>query len=231
MFFQSFENTVTTSKHQQHQKTNRMKKVVLILSLVFFGSIATAQTKYEKGMEKAFSLWKANKSTEASNLFERISEATPKEWLPSYYAAQINITSAFGIKDKSKLAQQLEKAQTQLDHATSISPNNPEIMVLQAMLYTVWVAYDGATYGMQYAPKVSQIYAKAYAIDQNNPRVVLSKTEWDMGSARYFGKDTAPYCKELDRAKELFENQTKKDDFSPQWGKERAVQLIEECKK
>ncbi len=209
-----------------------MKKVVLIVSLVFFGSIATgiAQTKYEKGMEKAFSLWKENKSTEAVNLFERISAASPTEWLPSYYAARINIINGFAIKDKSKLAQQLEKAQAQVDHASSISPNNPEIMILQAMLYTVWVAYDGATYGMQYAPKVSEIYAKAYAIDKNNPRVVLSKTEWDIGSARYFGKDTTPYCKELERAKTLFDAETKKDDFSPNWGKARAERLVEECK-
>ncbi|MEM6721773.1 MAG: hypothetical protein AAF611_20765 [Bacteroidota bacterium] len=207
-----------------------MKKVVLILSLVFLGNIATAQSKYEKGMEKAFSLWKANKTVEAANLFERISSGSPTEWLPSYYAAQINIIGGYAIKDKSKLAQQLEKAQAQIDHATSISPNNPEIMILQAMLYTVWVAYDGATYGMQYAPKVSQIYAKAYAMDKDNPRVVLNKTEWEIGSARYFGKDTAPFCKELERAKTLFEAETKKDDFSPQWGKERAVKLVEECK-
>ncbi|AXG70506.1 hypothetical protein KORDIASMS9_02746 [Kordia sp. SMS9] len=207
-----------------------MKKIVLMLSFVFLGSIATAQTKYEKGMEKAFSLLKEKKTVEAINLFERISSASPTEWLPSYYAARINVVNSFAIKDKSKLAQQLEKAQTLIDHASSISPNNPEIMVVQALLYTVWVAYDGATYGMQYAPKVSEIYAKAYAIDKNNPRVVLSKTEWDMGSARYFGKDTTPYCKELERAKALFETTTKKDDFSPNWGKERAEKLVSACK-
>jgi len=207
-----------------------MKRVVLILSFVLVGSIATAQSKYEKGMEKAFSLWKENKTVEAVNLFERISAATPTEWLPSYYAAHINIIKAYAIKDKSKLAQQLEKAQAQIDHATSISPNNPEIMVLQAMLYTTWVAYDGATYGMQYAPKVSQIYAKAYAIDKNNPRVVLSKTEWEIGSARFFGKDTTSFCKELERAKTLFETETNKDDFSPAWGKKHAAKLVAECK-
>jgi len=208
-----------------------MKKVVLILSLVFLANIATAQTKYEKGMEKAFSLWKENKSVEAANLFERIAEATPNEWLPSYYAAQINIINGFAIKDKSTLAQQLEKAQAQIDKASSISRKNPEIMILQAMLYTVWVAYDGATYGMKYAPKVSEIYAKALAIDNNNPRVVLNKAEWDMGSARYFGQDTAPFCKEIERAKTLFETEKKNDDYSPRWGKERAIQMLEECKK
>lgn len=201
------------------------------MMFVCVGTIASAQTKYEKGMEKAFSLWKENKSTEAANLFERIAAASPQEWLPSYYAAQINIMYGFGVKDKSKLTQQLQKAQAQLDHAKSISPNNPEIMVMQAMLYTVWVAYDGATYGMKYAPKVSEIYAKALAIDKNNPRVVLCKAEWDMGSARYFGQDTAPFCAELERAKKLFEAAKDRKDFMPNWGKERAVQLVEECKK
>ncbi|KAB8155186.1 hypothetical protein EZY14_004685 [Kordia sp. TARA_039_SRF] len=207
-----------------------MKKVVLLVSFMLIGSLAIAQSKYEKGMEKAFSLLKEKKTVEAANLFERIAAASPKEWLPSYHAARINVMRGFAIKDKSKLAQQLEKAQKQIDHAASISPNNPEIMILQAMLYTVWVAYDGATYGMQYAPKVSEIYAKAYAIDKNNPRVVLTKTEWEIGSARYFGQDTAPFCKELERAKTLFEAASKKDDFSPNWGKERAEQLVEECK-
>ncbi|WP_046744302.1 tetratricopeptide repeat protein [Kordia zhangzhouensis] len=208
-----------------------MKKIVLILLFVGVGTIASAQTQYEKGMLKAFSLWKENKSIEAANLFERISSATPNEWLPLYYAAQINILNGFTIKDKSKLTQQLEKAQAQLDKAKSLSPNNPEIMVMQAMLYTVWVAYDGATYGMKYAPKVSEIYAKALAIDHNNPRVVLCKAEWDMGSARYFGQDTAPFCKELERAQTLFETEAKQQDFTPSWGKERVIQLVDECKK
>ncbi len=208
-----------------------MKKVVFILSLVFFGITANAQTKYEKGMQKAFSLLEENKSNEAVNLFERISEAAPEEWLPSYYAAQVTIMSGFAIKDKTKLSHQLEKAQTQLDHATSISPNNPEIMVMQAMLYTVWVAYDGATYGMQYGQKVAEIYAKAMAIDKNNPRVVLCKAEWDIGSARYFGQDTAPYCEAFERAKTLFETDKLTTAFHPSWGKERAAQLAEDCKK
>lgn len=208
-----------------------MKKAVLILSFISLAFTANAQTKYEKGMQKAFELVKQDKDAEAANLFERISEAAPKEWLPSYYAAQINIMNGFAIKDKSKLTQQLEKAQKQLDHATSISPNNPEIMVMQAMLYTVWVAYDGATYGMKYGAKVAEIYAKAYAIDKNNPRVILCKNEWDMGSARYFGKDTAPYCEAFTTALEKFETYKAPSDLHPSWGKDRAAYLIAECKK
>ena len=208
-----------------------MRKVLLLLSFIFIGMTTNAQTKYEKGMQKAFSLLEENKSNEAANLFERIAEAAPTEWLPLYYAAQTNIMGGFAIKDKSQLTLQLEKAQAQLDKATTISPNNPELMIMQAMLYTVWVAYDGATYGMKYAPKVSEIYAKALATDKNNPRVVLCKAEWDIGSARYFGQDTAPFCAAFERAKTLFETDKPETAFHPSWGKERAIKLAEDCKK
>ena len=36
----------------------------------------------------------------------------------------------------------------------AISKNNTEILVLQAMLHTAWVAYDDATYGMTLSGKV-----------------------------------------------------------------------------
>jgi len=52
-----------------------------------------------------------------------------------------------------------------------------------------------------------------------------------MGSARFFGKDTAPYCKEFERAQTLFETDKSETAFYPSWGKDRATQLVEDCKK
>jgi len=103
-------------------------------------------------------------------------------------------------------------------------------MVQQAMVYTAWVASDGATYGMTLAPKVTALYVKAAELAPNNPRVVFSKAEWDMGSAAYFGKDTAPYCKDVERALELFDTFKAASDFHPNWGKDRAEEVLKNCK-
>ena len=51
-----------------------MKKVITLIVVIFALNIS-AQSNYEKGMNKAFELWSANKSTEAGQLFERISKA------------------------------------------------------------------------------------------------------------------------------------------------------------
>jgi Asp-tRNA(Asn)/Glu-tRNA(Gln) amidotransferase C subunit len=207
-----------------------MKKIILAITLLI-STMSLAQDQYTKGMQKAFELWGEGKTTEASNMFERISTVEMDNWLPYYYVAQINTIASFGEKDKEKLATQLEKAQEFIDLAKAISPNNPEIMVQQAMTHTAWIAYDGATYGMSLSGKVVALYAKAVQLAPDNPRVVFSKAEWDMGSAAYFGQDTAPYCKDVERSLELFANFKPESDFHPNWGQDRAEMTLKNCSK
>jgi len=207
-----------------------MKKIITILVLLV-STISVAQDQYTKGMQKAFKLWGEGKTTEASNMFERISNAEMDNWLPYYYVAQINTIASFGEKDKEKLTQQLEKAQEFIDLAKAISPDNPEILVQQAMTHTAWIAFDGATYGMTLSGKVVALYAKAAQLSPDNPRVVFSKAEWDMGSAQYFGQDTAPYCKDVERSLELFANFKPESDFHPNWGQDRAEMVLKNCSK
>ena len=206
-----------------------MKNLCLI-ALVFISNTIKAQTNFEKGMAKAFELWQSQKVDEAENMFERIAKAEDNEWLPNYYIAQINSIKSWNEKDETVLKAQLQKAQEHLDIAMTKSEDNAELIVMQAQIYTNWVVFDGATYGMKYAGKVTALYAKAVALDPTNPRAAFCKADWDMGSARYFGKDTAPYCKGIEASLELFDTFKPESDFHPNWGKERAQQVAESCK-
>ncbi len=207
-----------------------MKKLIVITALLI-GTLVTAQDQYTKGMQKAFQLWGEGKIAEASNLFERITTAEPNNWLPFYYVAQINTVASFGGKDKEKLTQQLGKAQEFVDLAKTISPENPEILVQQAMIHTAWVAFDGATYGMTLSGKVAALYEKALQLAPENPRAVFGKAEWDMGSAQFFGQDTAVYCKDIARSLKLFANFKPETPFHPNWGKDRAEAAMQNCEK
>ena len=206
-----------------------MKNLIILIVLIL-GIISQAQTNFEKGMDKAFALWTTEKTDEAQNLFERIANAEQDNWLPTYYAAYINVIYSFGEKNKDILTAKLKKAQDLTNDATAISPNNPEIMLLQALIHTAWIAYDGATYGMTLSGKVVALYNTAESIAPNNPRVVLNKAEWNMGSARYFGQDTKPFCKDVERSLDLFTNFKPESEFHPNWGKERVEELLKDCK-
>lgn len=206
-----------------------MKNAILIILLTTLFSIS-AQNKYTDGMQKALQLWGEQQTAPASNLFERIAMAEEDNWLPYYYAALVNTTASFGESDKKILTQQLEKAKEFNDIAKNLSPDNPELLVMEAMINTAWIAFDGAAYGMTLSGKNTQLYQRALQLAPKNPRVVFSKAEWDMGSARYFGKDTTPYCKDVERALELFETFENDTPFYPKWGKERAEGVAKQCK-
>lgn len=206
-----------------------MKKISTSL-FVFISVTLSAQTQYEKGMTRAFKLWQENKLTEASALFERISKAEKDKWLPSYYVATIEIVSSFGLKDETKLNAKLKKAQEFLDEAKLISPDNPEIIINQALLNTAYIAFDGQKYGMTLSIKNTQLYQKALQLAPNNPRVVLGKAEWDIGSARFFRKSIEPYCKDIEKALQLFKEE-KLPKFYPKYGKNRAEEILKQCQK
>lgn len=205
-------------------------KNLILMALVVITSLTQAQTNFENGMTKAFELWKANQLEDAENMFERIANAKKDEWLPNYYIAQINSIKSWKTKDATVLKAQLNKAQAHLDLAMTKSENNAELLVLQAQVYTNWVAHDGMTYGMKYSAKITELYDKAYQLSPNNPRVAFGKAEWGMGSAKYFGKDTTPYCEQMEASIELFNTFKVESAFHPNWGKKRAEEVTKQCK-
>lgn len=199
--------------------------------VVLISFTGVSQPRYEQEMQKALDLWNADKPWEAVNLFERIATVETNNWLPPYYASLITVIHSFGEKDMAKLTTQLDKAMKFLNDAKSISNENPEILILDALWHTVWVAFDGAQYGMKYSAKVTQIYQDALKLAPNSPRVILNKAEWDMGGARFFGQPIEPYCKNVQRAIVLFANFKPEGKFYPTYGLDRAIQILEDnCK-
>jgi len=207
-----------------------MIRVITMLVLFVCGSI-TAQSQYETGMQKAFALWGENKPAEASAMFERIASAEKDNWLPPYYVALVNTTEAFKTQDKDKISALLDKAQQALDQAMMLSQDNAELLVMEALIQTAWIVYDPMTNGMKLSGKINQIYAKALALAPDNPRVVMSKAEFDMGGAAYFGNDIAPMCKQMEHAVSLFATFKPESPFHPKWGLERAQEAVQQCKK
>lgn len=209
-----------------------MKKNIFTSVIVLSAFFAQAQTQYEQGMNKAFELWKRNNNTEASAMFERISSVEKDNYLPNYYVALVNTTTAFQVlNDKEKVTALLDKAQETLDIEFAKNPENPEILVLQALIYTAWISLDPMINGMKLSGKVMELYAKAEKISPNNPRVVFGKAEFEIGGARYFKQNTSRMCAQIDKSITLFSNFKPETVFHPNWGLDRALEAQKECAK
>lgn len=213
-------------------------KIIITLAL-FIGSIASGQTltnasepskQYEQGMTKALGLWNEGKIEESTALFERIAAVEKDNWLPNYYIALMNSTSAIGMSDKEKMTAMVDRAQKALDVELIKAPNNPELLIVQGLIHTVWLVNDPMTNGQKLSPIIMELYEKALAIAPENPRAILEKAEFEIGAAAFWGNDTKPMCDELRRSIPLFENQKLETPFSPKWGLERVDVLLKNCK-
>ena len=197
---------------------------------MFVASIVSAQTQFDQGMKKALQTWKNGNSTEALVQFEKIASVEKTNWLPNYYIALINTTQAFGEQDKTKMLSLIESAQKAQDFCNDLAMDNPEVLVMQAMIHTASIVYDPMTNGQKLSGDVMYILNKAYKIAPENPRVVFQKASFEIGMAQYFGQDTKPMCAQIEKSIELFATFKPETAFHPSWGLDRAQEAVKACK-
>ena len=197
---------------------------------MFVASIVSAQTQFDQGMKKALQTWKNGNSTEALVQFEKIASVEKTNWLPNYYIALINTTQAFGEQDKTKMLSLIESAQKAQDFCNDLAMDNPEVLVMQAMIHTASIVYDPMTNGQKLSGDVMYILNKAYKIAPENPRVVFQKASFEKGMAEYFGQDTKPMCVQIEKSIELFATFKPESAFHPSWGLDKAQEAVKACK-
>ena len=207
--------------------TKIITTLVLFLATVLF---ANAQ-QFEQGMGKAFEAWGSGNPTEASALFERIASVEKNNWLPNYYVALVNTTESFKPENTKNATALISKAQTALDEATLISPDNAEIVVMQAMINTALIVQDPMTNGMKLSAPTIELYEKALKLAPENPRAVFGKAEFEIGGAQYWGTDTKPMCEQVAKSIELFAKFKPETEFHPTWGLDRAQETLKNCGK
>ena len=206
-----------------------MTKLITIIAM-FVASVVSAQTQFDQGMKKALQTWKDGNSKEALVQFEKIASVEKTNWLPNYYIVLINATQAFEEKDKTKMESLLNAAQKAQDVCNELAQDNPEVLVLQAMIHTAWIVYDPMINGQRLSGDVMYILNKANKIAPENPRVVFQKASFEIGLAQYFGQDTKPMCAQIEKSIELFATFKPESAFHPSWGLDRAQEAVKACK-
>jgi len=206
-----------------------MIRIVTLVVLYLITLTTTAQTKFEKGMQQAFTLMQENKLDEAANLFERIGNTETKNWLPYYNLALLKTRTTFGMKDNAVIEAQLKNATDFVDKADAISPDNSEIYVLKALINVAKVASNPMVYGASLSVPTTDLYKKAIELNKNNPRAHSGLAEFEMGSARFFKQDLTPFCTRLQESIAIYDTFETESKFHPNWGKDRVLEILKSC--
>lgn len=212
-----------------------MKKLIILsLALCFNLALFAGGDQYMNAMKTGVANLDSAKTAETlqrlSNQFQRIANVEQKEWLPYYYSAYCIAGSAFLLKDKSKLDDFLDNAQSLINKADSLNPNNSEIYTVKALILSGRIAVNPMARGRKYGTMSGQMSDKAKELDPTNPRPYLLQGQGLFYTPSMFGggKDKAkPVLEEAIKKFQVFKPAT---DIAPHWGMDRAKMLLEQCK-
>ena len=124
----------------------------------------------------------------------------------------------------------LSNAQEKLDIELAKNPNNPELIVLQAMIHTGYIISDPIVNGRKLFGTVTSLYAKAEAIAPQNPRVIFCKAEFAINGAPWTGINPKDICSDVEKSIKLFATFKPESKLSPNWGLDRAENAMKNCK-
>lgn len=175
-------------------------------------------TAMKQGVEIMDKAMDVNQLEQAANFFADITEDQPKEWLPPYYAAYSLATMCFLEKDRLKKDQYLNKAQTFVDRALTIQPNNAEIMVLQAYVYQQRVEVDPISRTDDYGTMVNISIEDAQKLDPDNPRLHFLIAQTTFFAPESMGGGIAKACPLVKIALQKYADNPPLLEIAPKWG-------------
>lgn len=212
-----------------------MKKVSLFLSALLIVSMAMGQNeKFYQQMGKTLDGFASCSSVEdyqdLANQFRVIAQVEADEWLPLYYEAQCYLLMSFsGQLDAAKQNSFLEKASTAVDQMLKLAPGEAEVYVMKAFYHTAYLVVDPPSRAMSTSPLISEAIARARSIEPDNPRARFLSISNEMGTANFFGSDTAPICEKAVQLLESWDDYVLKSPVHPSWGKDEIEGIVKSC--
>jgi len=212
-----------------------MKKILISLSFVLCGLMAMAQsTPYESAMKGFLTKMSSANTPEAyqaiANGFGRIASAEKTQWLPHYYAAFNYIMEAYTTADKSKVDAILDVAEKHLYEGNVINTND-EMMCLDAWCKSARISVDPMTRGMKYGMASAQLLEQAKKMNPANPRIYFLQGQSAFYTPEAFGGGKAKAKDLFAKAVTLYGEFKPSGELMPNWGAEKANEMLAECSK
>lgn len=216
-------------------KTTIMKALVKTLGLflfIAFPACLKAQTLEEslsKTLMKMDSVQTLSQMMSISAQFDMIVSKWENEWSSNYYAAYSKTIASFIVQDSKKKDLFLDEADKYLEKIKAIDSQNDETWVLAALITNARISVDGQNRGMQYGGIFNQNLSKAEKINPDNPRIYYLRGTSLFYTPEMYGGGKAKAKPLLEKAKELFDKETKTSVLKPHWGEKENLDYLKQC--
>ena len=161
--------------------------------------------------------------------FDMIAAKWENEWNSNYYASYAKLIASFIVQDNKKKDLFLDEADKYLGKVKTIDSQNDETWVLAALITNARISVDGQNRGMQYGGIFNQNLSKAEKINPDNPRIYYLRGTSLFYTPEMYGGGKAKAKPLLEKAKELFDKETKTSVLKPHWGEKENLDYLKQC--
>ncbi len=213
-----------------------MKKIifiafVLLIAQKMHGNDTLYYPLLRNSIDLAYKEYKLENYRQLANCSERILLVYKNEWLPYYYEAYAYVNMSFIETNEGDKELFCDKAQNLLDEVFKIKPDESELFVLQSLVYFARMSISPMINGPLYITKAVNALNDAEKLDPVNPRIYYLRGKSKINTPKFLGggKDAALLI--FEKALTMYKTFKQKSSVHPDWGKEDAERLYNECKR
>ena len=208
-----------------------MRLLLLILMLISSVSLIAQQSDFENSITDATSFFnqilKEDQYPISLKQFTLLSNTYPKEWLPKYYAALVQIKTA--LISKSDMDTQADIAIDWVNKCKLIQIND-EILCAESLAYTVKMQVNPTWRWLSYKDKIYRSLQKAKNINPNNPRIYVLEANLQYHLPILFGGACSKALPIAKQAEKLLILESGKRKYLPSWGYDSIKEILSNCK-
>ena len=211
-----------------------MKKSILTAAVVFLSVVTFGNSNnFEKLMKQNLKIVRVNSDNtnyqEQGDKFAKIAESNNKRFEPYYYSAYCYILNSWQVTELNMKLEILGAAKKQIDIANRLSPDNDEILVLEAFYYQAMIMMDPANNGQKYSMKAEELLRKAQAINKNNPRAEFLRAQNVYYRPAQYGGGKEKALPLFEKAAIFFKRQNTNNYLNPIWGEKTNRAMVKQC--
>jgi len=204
--------------------------VLLLLSTTISGLKAQTVEESLKASYDTFTGAKTDQELIAgASRFDMAVSKWKDTWQAYLYAAYAKISVSLKLGDKTKRDQYLDAADAYLSKAIALSPDNQEVLIMQAWSAKARIAVDAKDRWKKFGEVYDDRINKAKKINAENPRIYFLEGHAPFYKPKVWGggKDKAkPY---FEKAKELLAKESKASIMQPYWGSKEVDEFLLQC--
>jgi len=185
----------------------------------------------ERAVDIVHNSKRSSQVQQAITFFESAATDEGVDWLPVYYAAYSNALMSSMVTEAGVRDAHLNQAQTYIDEAKLISPDNDEILLVQAYIYQMRIDINPTVRAKEYTPMAQAAFKEAELINPDNPRLYFLQAQSSFFSDDLNNMGMREACPMINRAAELFNDFKPETKLHPKWGKEMNMFMIRMCER